>query len=250
MLRKVVFPILKKKIVIFFVKGESGVGKSQVSIYLACKFLDLFNKVKGTDFKLDLEKDIIYQPLEYRQKINYFLNNPKPIMIIEEMRFLMDSKLWQKAINKMLSDINATIRSIKASRFGYGALFIYNSQFFSDLTKDMRRTITYLVDLKEHEDAEEEKPLNFLCYGRFLKLYELKLKENYLVMEKRERIRGIDGKNKFMIDRVDFKQLPNDIYEKFNLLSSEAKQKVQNMRMEKLEREIAKEYGLKLEGEK
>jgi hypothetical protein len=246
MLRKAVFPVLKRKIIIFFVKGESGVGKSQVSIYLASKFLDLFNKVKGTDFKLDLEKDIIYQPLEYREKINYFLNNPKPIMIIEEMRFLMDSKLWQKAINKMLSDINATIRSIKATKWGYGALFIYNSQFFSDLTKDMRRTITYLVDLKEHEDIEEIS-LDFLCYGRFLKLYELKLKENYLVVEKRERIRGADGKNKFMIDKVGFKQLPNDIYEKFNLLSSEAKQKVQNMRMEKLEREIAKEYGLKLE---
>lgn len=256
--RRVVLPIVKRKgIKILFVKGKSGSGKTTFSLILGLILTAIFkeyierkksfiNKVKPEfretfleyykNPKFEIEKQIVFQPFEYKKKLEWFINNPHPVFIVDELRFLVPAKLWQKMISQTFSDVNATVRSVKASNFGYGGVFIYNSQFFSDITKDIRRTVDFLVDVKLNEELDN--------YAYFIEIYEFKIGENYISHEKKNRTILRDG-TRIWLNRIRFPDLPPDISKKLETVATAAKSEINRIKQEKLEKMLIKEFGLK-----
>jgi len=252
LLRKIIEPIVDRKgIRIIFIKGYSGAGKTTLMVELGILIQALFYKyIQGKkkinpEFKkvlpFDVEKQIVYEPLQYKQKLEWFLNDPRPVLCIDELRFLIPAKLWQRVITQTFSDINATIRSVKAKKFGYGGVFIYNSQFFEDISKDTRKTVSYLIDVKteaywviENNVATQKE----ITYGKILQVLPFEAKSGSPITVSYTTVKG------YAVDGIIFEPLPKEIEEKIEEISSKAKAKISSLKTQKLAEQIAKDYGI------
>jgi len=123
------------KPVILFLSGDSGEGKS----FTGLRIIEIINKYYGV--KTDVEKQIVYTPLEYGQKLDAILHDKAlkkyRVIMVDEAREVIKAKLWFSFINQAISDINALMRSVKP------IALIINSQSIRDIDKDVRFTLTY-----------------------------------------------------------------------------------------------------------
>lgn len=123
--------------------GDSGEGKSTSFLTIATALLES----RGCDIRDKEICDAInaYTPLQYMQKLEALLDKKnkklKPVRCfgIHEARVLVSSKDWQNFTTKAVGNVNAMSRSIKPLAF-----FII-SQFLSDITKDIRKTLNFIV---------------------------------------------------------------------------------------------------------
>lgn len=136
-----------KKPRVVFISGDSGEGKSWVSLRLQ----ELLLEIQGLKL-IDLVKDInVHTPLEYPEKLRTLLFPEKytkdkerlkilkkaNILCVHEARTLIKSKRWQEFTNQAVGDVNAMSRSIKR------ICFIIISQFIRDITTDVRYTLNF-----------------------------------------------------------------------------------------------------------
>jgi hypothetical protein len=194
----------------------------------------------------DIEKQVVYEPLEYKKKLEWFLNDPRPVLCIDELRFLIPAKLWQRVITQTFADINATIRAVKSKKFGYGGVFIYNSQYFEDIAKETRKTVSFLIDVKEEEFTLITDSVHRLrlTYGKILKVLPFEAKGGSPIKVGFEELEG------HPVGGIFFHPLPRHIEAKIEEISSNAKAKISKRKTERLEKMIAKDYGIQLEGDK
>jgi hypothetical protein len=230
--KSIIEPILNKKMVILFLEGQTGEGKSLTCISLAEHLEDLFCQVRGTNWQFDAVNQVIYEPREYNKKIEWWLENPQICLVIDELRQLVSQQKWYSLLNQSISEANATYRSLKEKKFGYGGVFIYNSQDIGDITKSVRKTINYDVRLNRDQEVRTfwyefwwertnvEKPI--LRYKRA----NIKLGDKIIVPD--EIIIPLPSlKNKHI----------------FENLSVEAKSRILKRKREIILREISKEIG-------
>jgi hypothetical protein len=257
-LEKIIKPIVDRKgIRIIFIKGYSGAGKTTLMIELGMIIQAIFyryiRKKKRFTEELkqirpfDIEKQVVYEPLEYKKKLEWFLNDPRPVLCIDELRFLIPAKLWQRVITQTFADINATIRAVKSKKFGYGGVFIYNSQYFEDIAKETRKTVKFLIDVKEEEFmiiSGKKDIRSKLTYGKILNVLPFEAKGGSPIKVGYEEIAG------YNVGGIFFHPLPRYIEEKIEEISSKAKAKISKLKTEALEKLIAKDYGIQLESDK
>jgi len=257
-LKKIVMPIVdRKSIRIIFIKGYSGAGKTTLMIELGMLIQSIFyryvRKKKRFPEELkqirpfDIEKQVVYEPLEYKKKLEWFLNDPRPVLCIDELRFLIPAKLWQRVITQTFADINATIRAVKSKKFGYGGVFIYNSQYFEDIAKETRKTVKFLIDVKEEEFTmilEKAHWRNQLTYGKILNVLPFEARGGSPIRV------GYEELMSYSVGGIFFPPLPRYIEEKVEEISSNAKAKISQLKTENLEKLIAKDYGIQLESDK
>ena len=120
---------------IIFLAGDSGEGKSWTSLRIA--------ELIEPDF--DLQKQVIYSPYEYPDKLKWILydkeanrkGKKKRVLIFQEARELVKSKLWYSLMNQSISDVNAMSRAVKP------LIFIIISQHIGDVDRDIRKTINF-----------------------------------------------------------------------------------------------------------
>jgi len=126
-----------KKPTVCVLVGDSGEGKS----YTALKIAEIMCEAQGVDFAQHLNDIVVFTPLEYATKIDNLLFNKElkkvNIIILDEARELVKAKLWYDFITQAVADINATSRGVKPM-----AILIV-TQYLGDITKDVRRTMTY-----------------------------------------------------------------------------------------------------------
>jgi hypothetical protein len=256
-LEKIIKPIVDRKgIRIIFIKGYSGAGKTTLMIELGMLIQSIFyryvRKKKRFPEELkqirpfDIEKQVVYEPLEYKKKLEWFLNDPRPVLCIDELRFLIPAKLWQRVITQTFADINATIRAVKSKKFGYGGIFIYNSQYFEDIAKETRKTVKFLIDVKEEEFTlinKWDSKLQ-LTYGKILTVLPFEAKGGSPVRV------GYEELGSYTVGGIFFHPLPRYIEEKIEEISSNAKAKISKLKTETLEKLIAKDYGIQVESDK
>ncbi|MEM5832038.1 MAG: ATP-binding protein [Candidatus Aenigmatarchaeota archaeon] len=238
LLKEILKPVFRGGSRIVFIDGESGTGKTSVSVILALRLLYLAKKVLKKEVSFDLEKNIVFSPLEYKEKLNYYLNTNSLCLIVDEMRFLIPARLWQKITSQIFSDINATLRSVKMQKSGFGTILIYNSQKFSDVLKETRRTVNLRINMKIFE----------YCFkGIVLKTTERKFGERYETIDYRPRLDFND--KTIVIQTVYFYHLPKHIFDYINELSTKSKSILQQKKAEQLEKSIKKEFNIKEEGD-
>jgi hypothetical protein len=256
-LKKIVMPIVDRKgIRIIFIKGHSGAGKTTLMVELGMLIQSVFyryirmKKRFPEELKqirpFDIENQVVYEPLEYKRKLEWFLDDPRPVLCIDELRFLIPAKLWQRVITQTFADINATIRAVKSKKFGYGGVFIYNSQYFEDIAKETRKTVKFLIDVKEEEFALITDSIHRLqlTYGKILNVLPFEAKGGSPIRV------GYEELMSYSVGGIFFHPLPRYIEAKIEEISSNAKAKISKLKTETLEKLIAKDYGIQLESDK
>ena len=257
-LEKIVKPIVDRKgIRIIFIKGHSGAGKTTLMVELGMLIQSVFYRYIRTKKRIpeelkqirpfDIEKQVVYEPLEYKKKLEWFLDDPRPVLCIDELRFLIPAKLWQRVITQTFADINATIRAVKSKKFGYGGVFIYNSQYFEDIAKETRKTVRFLVDVKEEEFTIIKGNTSWreqITYGKILNVLPFEAKGGSPIRVTYEDL------GSYAVGGIFFQPLPRRIEEKIEEISSNAKAKISKLKTETLEKLIAKDYGIQLESDK
>lgn len=124
--------------------GGSGEGKS---ISAGIKLQETLLKLQGVnDISPYFEGMNVYTPLEYPSKINAILFDSffKDINVftIHEARQLVKSHTWQSFLTQSVADINATSRQVKR------LITIFISQSMSDIARDVRKTLDYMIVMK------------------------------------------------------------------------------------------------------
>lgn len=116
--------------------GGSGEGKSTAAIRLQQELCQL----QGLDFKKYMSSMNVYVPFEFPDKMKKLLFDKElkkcNIIAIHEARDVVNAKDWNSFITKAIAKINTQSRSIKPM------IIIIISQYITDLTRDIRRSLT------------------------------------------------------------------------------------------------------------
>jgi len=147
-------PSLNHHIIIVFIEGKSGAGKSMTSVSLAERLENLFSRIVKIDIKYDVIKQVIYTPGEYSYKVDQWTKSKYITLAIDELRQLVSARKWYTLLSQSIAEANATLRAIKVENCGYGGILIYNSQDLGDITKDVRKTIHYDIILERKEQVQ------------------------------------------------------------------------------------------------
>lgn len=145
--RRIFFSLFIKRIkadkpVIIFIAGKSGEGKSLCALRLE----EILAEIQGYRMEEHLEQMNVFVPMEYPTKLDAMLHNKamKEINIIcmHEAREVIKAKLWHSFVTQAIADINAMSRKIKK------IITIIISQDITDITREMRKTITYYCEVR------------------------------------------------------------------------------------------------------
>ncbi len=136
--------IKENKPCVIFIGGGSGEGKS---ISGAIKLQEVLLRLQGiTDIKKGFNAMNVYTPLQFPQKMNTILFDKEykdyNVFAIHESRELVKAKSWQNFLTQAVADINATSRQVKR------VISIFVSQSLSDITKDVRKTLNFLIQMR------------------------------------------------------------------------------------------------------
>lgn len=147
-------PILKDRIIIVFIEGKTGEGKSMTCLSLAERLENLFSRIINTNTTYNVINQVIYTPTEYSKKIDSWTKNKYITLVIDELRQLVSARRWYTLLSQSIAEANATLRAIKVKNCGYGGILIYNSQDLGDIVKDVRKTIHYDIILERKEQVQ------------------------------------------------------------------------------------------------
>lgn len=221
------------KPVIILLTGSSGEGKS----YSALKILKIVNDYYEVDTLSNLDNQIVYTPLEYTKKMDALLHDKDKkklkVLIIDEAREIVSSKLWYSFVNRAIADVNALHRTIKP------LVLIVVVQFIKDIDVTTRRTVNYYFKCA--------RPL-----GMNVNLYPFKLwMDDRDLANPRIRKRSIRG-----YYRKDHKQIPlrlkkfvitrppPDISEAYDKINKERKSSIIRRKLDSLVEQMEKELGM------
>jgi len=211
---------IKDRLIIFFVDGKSGMGKSALSLWLAFVIEIMHN------MRFNTSEQIVFSPAEYSKKVQNFINEDYYALVFDEMRFFAGSREWYSMLNKAITEANVLIRQLKYSKSGHGGVFIFNSQSITDVDKNVRKTIDYYFHLTSKGRGKVYKVYEFYQFGYVEPVFKLK----------KIRIPAtVNGEKKILeIDSFTFPMPPTKIWTKFLKLSEEAKRKYLASSFEKI----------------
>lgn len=225
--------ILKKKIIIIFIEGSSGEGKTMTSVALAEHLEKLFNKLTGKGVsKFDPYLQVIYTPKEYSTKIDAWTKNPYICLVVDELRFLVPKVRWYSLLNQSIAEANATLRAVKIRHCGYGGVLIYNSQDIGDISKDVRKTINLDIIVKRTS----------IVQGKVFTFWQDKSNVEKPVLRLKRLSFNFEG-CEFKLDFFEMPMPSKEVARKVEELSVEAKSKILKKKRERILREIKRELG-------
>ena len=225
-------PLFENRIITILVEGESGSGKSMFSLWLAYTLERIFAKVTGKNYEFDPDKQIIYIPQQYSDRLDEWTKNKYVTLVLDELRFLLPKQKWQSLLNQSIAETNAVIRDVKLKYAKHGGIIIYNTQDISDITKDARKTISFDFQTRTKSTYVKAIPLQFWLDKRNIEKPTLRFKK----------VKVTIGKYSF-IWRVIYPPLPpTHIRKKFKELSVKYKLKILEQKRQTVMKEINKEY--------
>lgn len=233
-------PALQDKIVIVFIEGKSGSGKSSAMVMLELYAEMVFQKITGIKYKYDVVQQNVFTPQQYYKKLKWWVESPALTFGVDELRFLLPKNKWQSLIVQSISEINETIRAVKSENMKkltgirYGGVIFYNSQSLTDVSKDVRKTVDMDILLHRAEHVRAR------IYEFWTERYNI---ERPILRPRRLRIQI--ARNMVLIPSTEtvFSRPPKIIFRKFLKASVEAKAAIFRRKREKIIKEIEKEYG-------
>lgn len=221
------------KPVIMLITGESGAGKS----WTALKILKIVNDHYKVDTLSNLDNQIVYTPLEYTTKMDKILHDKDKkklrVLVIDEAREIVSSKLWYSFVNRAIADVNALHRTIKP------LVLIVVVQFIKDIDTSTRRTVNYYFKCA--------RPL-----GMNVNLYPFRLwMDDRDLSNPRLRKRSLRGYYRkdhrqipLRLKKVVITRPPKDIREAYDEINRERKSSIIRRKLDSLVEQMEKELGM------
>jgi len=215
---------------IFFLTGDSGEGKNYTGLAIeeiVCNYYDI-------DLLDVIDTSIIYTPLEYSKKMDTILTDPAykklKIVMTDEARDLINSRLWYSYINMTIADINAIHRGIKP------LVLLVVSQFIKDIDPSVRRTIQFY--------GKCTRPIgkNTLLYLSRLWKDDRDL-DNPKLRQRRVKgfMKGDSGYRKVILDNIRVQLPRKEITKAYDELSFQKKSYILKKKFDKLEKQLKRE---------
>lgn len=225
-----------KKMVITFMGGDSGEGKSSAAVSI----IDYLMEIQGADITPMFEVANIYTPLEYPEKINKILHNKEykklNVLAMHEARNVIKSTHWHTFQSQAVADVNAQVRQVKPL-----AMFII-SQFIRDITKDVRYTLNYYMTVSRPTGKPARLKINVVWKDdRDLenpKIRRRKL-QGYLIVNGRYR--------RYIPEYFELPRPRKHLDELFTTQDYDAKKQIIGRKLEDLLNEIKAEIGTESE---
>lgn len=221
----------KKTTLIVFIMGQSGAGKSTIMLKLMYLFEKYACAKEGKEFNFDINQQIIYTPLEYGKKVENWIKSNYYTLGIDEARFLVSARTWQNFLNRIITEVNATIRQIKYENSNNCGIIFINSQDIKDVDKALRKTVKYLIYV--YIDSEGYRRIKI--YETFYNLTDDKLYIKKLTINTCDLI--IQAKTKVLLFE------DNELLKKYHKNIVEAKSQILRKKFEKLEHALKQELG-------
>lgn len=216
-------PLKFKKPVKVGIFGDSGEGKSSSYLSIAKTLLE----AEGINLIDVMEEVNAYTPLQYMEKLEKLLEKKELKKVrmfgVHEARVLISSKDWQSFTTQAVANVNAMSRAIKPLAF-----FII-SQFFGDISTDVRKTFNYVIEC--------DRPL-----GQSTRIYIHKIWHDTRDLEKiktrKRKVRGIivtpQGRRiPFMPSYIELTLPPKEIMRLFDEQDIKAKKSLLKQTIEK-----------------
>lgn len=220
---------------VMFIGGASGEGKSMAGLYIQQTIMGLL----GLQLEDYLETINVFTPVEYPKKIHDILYNPlyKKIRIIciHEARELVSAKNWQGFVERAVSAIGVLSRSIKP------LVIIIVSQSISDITKELRRALTYYCTVWRPAGKQSRLYLN-LVWQNDKNMEKPMLDKRKLIGKVYNEDTGVT--RMFFPKYIEFPKVRPEIYKRFNELDTGAKSAIIQMKINKQLEAIQAEMGL------
>ena len=215
------------------IEGKTGSGKSMASIALAERIEEVLSKVTKRNIEFDVEKQVIYVPTEYSDKLDEWTKGKYASLVVDELRFLVPKAKWQSLLNQSIAETNAVIRSVKIKNSGYGGVIIYNTQDISDITKDVRKTINYDITMSRRSKRPHAYVYRFWLDKSNIEKPTLRVKKVDFSV----------GGIRFKIDKF-IPVLPSTpVRKRYEEISVEAKSRILRRKRETILNELRKEMG-------
>jgi len=233
-------PVLRDKVVVTFIEGKSGSGKSTAMVALEMHIERIFQKYTGIRYPYDVIKQNVFVPQEYHRKLEWWTQSPAVVMGVDELRFLLPKNQWASLLSQSIGEINETIRALKSENMAkkhglrYGGVIIYNSQTLTDVVKDTRKTIDVDIILERPSDRVFLKAYTFWVERKDIE--HLSIKQKRLEFD-------FDHVTFRIASSSQIKPPPADVMNLFIKHSVEAKGEIFRRKRDKIIRELERQLG-------
>jgi len=218
---------------VIVVSGGSGEGKSWLSLSLT----DILLEMQGVDFTEFVNDVVVHTPLEYPTKVDALLNDKRlkkvNVIILDEAREVIKASSWQSFLNQAIADINATSRGIKPM------VIIVVTQYTRDIDKKVRRSMNHYITCY--------RPKWQKTRARIYRIYtDERDMENPKLKKKKVTGLLVDDKNHyipFYPGYFAFSKPRDKVIELYENESKIAKGRLIKQKLQKLLKEMKREYG-------
>lgn len=224
----------KNKPCVICIVGKSGEGKSNVGLYIA----DETYKREGIDFVNYVKETVIMSALDFGPKTKDILRSKDLkkafILIIDEAKATVNSQDWATAVNRTIAMVNSLSRAIKPMAI------IIISQSLKDVDRATRDTIDYYIKVQRGDEGASAKIYEFWVDDRDLDRPKTKKRiVSGLIENEKGEVQP------FQLNKIVFGKVRKDVWDKYNSIMYEAKDKLIEAEFENLDRHLQTKYGNK-----
>lgn len=127
--------------VFIFIAGGDTTGTGHGKSYFVLRWIDKLLAKLGIKFEEYFEDIVVFTPLEYLEKMNAILKDPRlkhiPVLMVDEVSEVLDATEWQTFVNKAIRSVNVKSRGVK------NIVVFFLSPDIHDLEKGSRRMLTF-----------------------------------------------------------------------------------------------------------
>lgn len=226
--------VKRNKPCVICIVGKSGEGKSNAGLFIS----DVTYKLENIDFADYVNKTVIMSALDFGNKTRKILRSKELkeafIIMVDEAKATVNSQDWATAVNRTIAMVNSLSRAIKPMAI------IIISQSLKDIDRATRETIDYYIKVTRDDD------------GGHAKIYEFWVDDRNLdrpITKKRIVSGMIEDENgniqPYQLNKITFGKVRKEVWQPYNALMYEAKDKLIEAEFENLDRYLQDKYSNK-----
>jgi len=226
--------VKRHKPCVICIVGKSGEGKSNFGLFVS----DSTYELEGIDFADYVDKTVIMSAVEFGSKTRAILRDKDLkkafIIMIDEAKATVNSQDWATAVNRTIAMVNSLSRAIKPMAI------IIVAQSLKDIDRATRETIDYYVKVSRDTDGGHAKIYEFWVDDRNL---DRPITKKRIVSGMIENEHG--NIQPYQLNKIDFGKVRKEIWDKYNGIMYEAKDKLIEAEFENLDRYLQDKYSNK-----
>jgi len=230
----VVNRVKRNKPCVICIVGKSGEGKSNVGLFIS----DATYELEGVDFADYVEHTVIMSALDFGNKTRKILRSKELkdafIIMIDEAKATVNSQDWATAVNRTIAMVNSLSRAIKPMAI------IVVAQSLKDIDRATRETIDYYIKVSRDDEGGHAKIYEFWVDDRDLDRPKTKKRIVSGMIEDQQ-----GNIQPYQLNKITFGKVRKEVWNKYNSIMYEAKDKLIEAEFENLDRYLQDKYSNK-----